>query len=92
MREPTLRALGFLFTMAYAAFIGWVYVRQPQTLEQVTGGLSAAVGVVQVLMRTSVFASMLCALAWQTTSRSRGRTSIERSQKVSGSGAKPSEV
>ena len=32
------------------------------------------------------------ALAWQTTSRSRGFTNSERSQNVFGSGAKPSEV
>ena len=31
------------------------------------------------------------ALAWQTTSRSRGRVNMERSQKVFGSGANPSE-
>ena len=30
--------------------------------------------------------------AWQTTSRSRGRVISERCQKVSGSGARPSEV
>ena len=30
--------------------------------------------------------------AWQTTSRSRGLVIIERSQNVSGSGAKPSEL
>ena len=32
------------------------------------------------------------ALAWHTTSRSRGLRNSERSQKVCGSGAKPSEV
>ena len=32
------------------------------------------------------------ALAWQTTSRSCGLTNIERSQKVFGSGSKPSEL
>jgi hypothetical protein len=48
MREPTIRALGFCLTVAYAALIGWVYVRQPQTIEQVTGGLSAVIGAYRV--------------------------------------------
>ena len=30
--------------MAYVAFIGWLFVRQPQTMAQVTGGVSAAIG------------------------------------------------
>src|SRR5271170_4928672 len=32
------------------------------------------------------------ALAWQTTSRSRGRVNCDRSQKLAGKGSKPSEV
>ena len=36
--------------------------------------------------------SMSQALAWHTTSRSRGLTNSERSQKVLGSGAKPSDL
>lgn len=30
--------------MLYAAFIGWMFVRQPATLAEVTGGLAAEVG------------------------------------------------
>ena len=45
-----------------------------------------------ILSRTSSRLSMSQAEAWQTTSRSAGFTNIERFQKVSGSGAKPSEV
>src|SRR5687768_4302413 len=48
MREGTTRALGLGLAMAYAALIGWLYVRQPQTVAQVTGGLSAAVGAYRV--------------------------------------------
>ena len=45
-----------------------------------------------ILMRRSSTWSMSQALAWQTTSRSCGFVNSERSQNVSGSGAKPSEV
>ena len=45
-----------------------------------------------ILIRTSSLASMLQALAWQTTSRSRGFTSSERCQKLSGSVGMPSET
>src|SRR3954469_6118200 len=42
--ERSTRALGLAVTVAYAAFIGWLYARQPQTIAQVTGGLTATVG------------------------------------------------
>ena len=45
-----------------------------------------------ILRRRSPRLVMSQALAWQTTSRSRGRTNIERCQKVSGSGSRPNEV
>ena len=44
MEETTTRSIGLGLVIAYAALIGWLYARQPQTLAQVTGGLSAAVG------------------------------------------------
>ena len=44
MTETPTRAIGLGLVVAYAALIGWMYARQPQTLAQVTGGLSAAVG------------------------------------------------
>jgi hypothetical protein len=34
--------------MVYAMFIGWLFVRQPATLAEVTGGLSSAVGAYQI--------------------------------------------
>jgi hypothetical protein len=35
---------GLAFTVAYAALIGWLFVRQPQTVAQITGGLAATIG------------------------------------------------
>jgi hypothetical protein len=46
-QTPT-RILGLILTVAYASFIGWLYFRQPQTLAQVTGGLTSAVGVYHI--------------------------------------------
>jgi hypothetical protein len=48
MRETSTRALGLALAVAYALFIGWLFVRQPQTIAQVAGGLSAAIGTYQV--------------------------------------------
>jgi len=48
MSDTTTRALGLGLTVAYAVLIGWLYARQPQTIAQVTGGLSAVVGVYKV--------------------------------------------
>jgi hypothetical protein len=44
MSETPTRVIGLALTVMYAAFIGWLYARQPQTIAQVTGGLSAVVG------------------------------------------------
>ena len=35
-------------SLLYALLIGWLYLRQPQTLAQVTGGLTAAVGAYRI--------------------------------------------
>jgi hypothetical protein len=48
MRERTVRALGLAAATVYAAFIVWLYVRQPQTVAEMTGGLSASVGAYHV--------------------------------------------
>ncbi len=48
MRETTTRALGLALAAAYVVFIGWLFVRQPQTIAQVTGGLSDAIGAYKV--------------------------------------------
>jgi hypothetical protein len=44
MREPIVRSAGLAGALAYAAAIGWLYVTQPQTAAQVTGGLASIVG------------------------------------------------
>ncbi len=44
MTERTTRAVGLTVVLGYTALIGWLYARQPQTLAQVTGGLTAAIG------------------------------------------------
>jgi hypothetical protein len=44
MRESTVRTLGLVLAFAYAVFIVWLYVRQPQTVAEMTGALSATVG------------------------------------------------
>jgi hypothetical protein len=42
--ENTLRLLGLIVTACVATLVVWAYVRQPQTLAEVAGGLSASVG------------------------------------------------
>jgi hypothetical protein len=44
MGDTAMRSIGLSLVAAYAALIGWLYARQPQTLAQVTGGLSAVAG------------------------------------------------
>jgi hypothetical protein len=48
MREGTVRALGLSLVVCYAAFIVWVYVRQPQSAAEVTGGISSAIGAYRI--------------------------------------------
>src|SRR5437773_4756640 len=44
MRETVVRVSGLTITVVYAVLIGWLYARQPATIAEVTGGLSAAIG------------------------------------------------
>lgn len=44
MRESMLRSLGLASAAAYAFLIGWLYVRQPQTVYEVTLEMSASIG------------------------------------------------
>ncbi len=46
--DRVTRLGGLGFTVAYAALIGWLFARQPQTVEQITGGLAATIGVYSV--------------------------------------------
>ena len=48
MRESAARTLGLVLASAYAVFIVWLYVRQPQTVAEMTGALSATVGVYSI--------------------------------------------
>jgi len=48
MRDSTARTLGLVLAAAYAVFIVWLYVRQPQTVAEMTGALSATVGAYRV--------------------------------------------
>jgi hypothetical protein len=48
MGETSTRSIGLGLVVAYACLIGWLYARQPRTLAQVTGGLTAVVGAYSV--------------------------------------------
>jgi glutamine cyclotransferase len=43
-REPVLRGVGLVVSLTYAAAIGWLFIDQPQTVAQATGGLASIVG------------------------------------------------
>jgi hypothetical protein len=43
-RELVTRLAGLTVTIAYAALVGWLFSRQPQTVAQITGGLAASIG------------------------------------------------
>jgi hypothetical protein len=48
MKDRSVRVFGLVLAMCYATFIVWLYIRQPQTLAEVTGGLTASVGVYRI--------------------------------------------
>ena len=39
-----VRVAGLLGSVAYASFVVWLYVSQPQTVAEVTGGVAAGIG------------------------------------------------
>lgn len=43
-RDGMVRSFGLALAICYAAAIGWVYLRQPQTLAEASGALSASIG------------------------------------------------
>ena len=51
MGERSIRLTGLALAMIYASFIVWLYVRQPQTFAEVTGGLTASVGAYRIDQR-----------------------------------------
>ncbi len=48
MNETSVRGLGLALAAGYAALIGWMYVQQPATLAEVTGGFASSIGAYQV--------------------------------------------
>jgi hypothetical protein len=48
VRNQVIRGAGLVIALVYATAIVWTYVRQPQTVAQVTGGLAASVGAYRV--------------------------------------------
>jgi hypothetical protein len=48
MREPFIRAAGLGVTLIYAGFIAWLLAQQPQTISEVTGGLTAGIGAYRI--------------------------------------------
>ena len=48
MNETVVRTAGLGITIVYALVIGWLFVRQPATFAEVTGGLSSAVGTYRI--------------------------------------------
>ena len=47
-QQRIARALGLAISASYAALIGWMYLHQPQSIAEVTGGLAADIGVYRV--------------------------------------------
>jgi hypothetical protein len=48
MNDRPVRVIGLVLTISYAAFIVWLYGRQPQTMAEVTGAITARVGAYRV--------------------------------------------
>jgi hypothetical protein len=44
MEDRATRLAGLAATIVYAALLGWLFTRQPQTVAQITGGLAATIG------------------------------------------------
>src|ERR1044071_5219955 len=48
MHDSMVRGIGLALALGYAAFIAWLYVQQPQSAAELTGGLSARIGAYRV--------------------------------------------
>ena len=48
MRESTQRAIGLALAAGYASFVVWLYVRQPQTVAEMTGAMTASIGAYRI--------------------------------------------
>ena len=48
MSESLTRALGLSATVGYTALIAWLFTLQPQSMAEVTGGLTASIGAYRI--------------------------------------------
>lgn len=48
MKTAAVRVGGVAFSVSYAVFIGWLFAAQPRTMAEVSGGLTASVGVYEI--------------------------------------------
>ena len=48
MQDRSVRVFGLVLSVCYATSILWLYIRQPQTVAEVTGSLAASVGVYRI--------------------------------------------
>jgi tetratricopeptide (TPR) repeat protein len=48
MQDRSVRVFGLVLSVCYATSIFWLYMRQPQTVAEVTGGLAATIGVYRI--------------------------------------------
>jgi hypothetical protein len=48
MKESVVRGVGLATSLLYAAAVAWLYVSQPQTVAQVTGGFASMVGAYEI--------------------------------------------
>ena len=48
MSTTAIRVAGLTASLAFAAAIGWLYVNQPQTASQVTGGFASIIGAYRI--------------------------------------------
>jgi len=44
MRESVVRSIGLTASLAYGALVVWLYATQPQSMAQVSGGLTSIIG------------------------------------------------
>jgi tetratricopeptide (TPR) repeat protein len=51
MQDRSVRVFGLALATGYAVFILWLYVSQPQSMAEVTGGLSAGIGAYRIDQR-----------------------------------------
>lgn len=48
MNDSVVRGVGLAASLLYAAAVAWLYVTQPQTVAQVTGGFASIVGAYEI--------------------------------------------